>query len=216
MKKMTGLLCAVGLLAALSAQAAAPARGETRQQDAAGAAQGSPSELVKQTVNEVMGVIKRTKDQRKLREAAEEKVLPHFDFTRMTQLAVGRHWRQASPEQRKALEDAFRTLLVSTYTTALSQSASTDYEVEVSDADHKPGEKETTVRTLVKRPGRQPVSIDYRMALESGAWKVYDVVVENLSLVTNYRSSFNSQINRSGIDGLIKSIEAKNQKTSAG
>lgn len=174
-------------------------------------AQGeSPDVVVKNTVNEVLVAIKETKDQQALLQVAEQKVLPRFDFTRMTQLAVGRSWSQATPEQKKALENAFRTMLVRTYTAALSQSSGAT-KVDVKPSGVKPGDKEVTVRTVVTEPGRKPIAIDYRMTQGSG-WKVYDVVVENLSLVTNYRGSFQSEIQRSGIDGLIKTIEEKNQK----
>jgi len=157
-------------------------------------------------------VIKQNKDKRTLHDLAEKKVLPHFDFTRMTQLAVGKYWRQASDTQKKALESGFKSLLVSTYTAALAQSSGSNQTVEVRPLEVKPNETEVTVRTLVKEPGRQPISIDYRMALHASGWKVYDVVVENLSLVTNYRGSFGSEISRSGLDGLIKVIDDKNRK----
>jgi phospholipid transport system substrate-binding protein len=175
-------------------------------------AQPAPDALVKSTVNEVLGVIKETKDRRTLHDLAERKVLPHFDFVAMTRLAVGRYWRDASEAQKKALENGFRSLLVSTYVTALSQAANVNQSVEVKPVEVKRGQDDVTVRTLVKEPGRQPIAIDYRMALGAGGWKVYDVVVENLSLVTNYRGSFTSEITRSGIDGLIRTIEEKNRK----
>jgi len=171
----------------------------------------APDALVKSTVNEVLGVIKLNKDQNTLLDLAEKKVVAHFDFRQMTQLALGRSWSQATPAQQEALERAFRTLLVRTYTAALSQSSG-ETRVEVKAAALKAGDTETVVRTLAFEPGRKPVQIDYRMRNASGGWKVYDVVVENLSLVTNYRSTFQSEIARSGIDGLIKTIEAKNQK----
>lgn len=199
MKTLIRAITMAGLLAAFAVHAAEP-----------------PDALVKQTVDEVLSVIKQSKDKRTLHELAERKVLPKFDFREMTILAVGRHWRQASDAQRKALENAFRSLLVSTYTAALAESTNTSYTVEVRPAEVKPGDKQTSVRTIVKQAGRQPIAIDYRMTLSANGWMVYDVVVENLSLVTNYRSSFNSEINRSGIDGLIKTIEAKNQKLAEG
>jgi phospholipid transport system substrate-binding protein len=171
----------------------------------------APDALVKSAVNEVLGVIKQNKDQNTLLDLAEKKVVAHFDFRQMTQLALGRSWSQATPAQQEALERAFRTLLVRTYTAALSQSSG-ETRVEVKPAALKAGDTETVVRTLAFEPGRKPVQIDYRMRNASGGWKVYDVVVENLSLVTNYRSTFQSEITRSGIDGLIRTIEAKNQK----
>jgi phospholipid transport system substrate-binding protein len=175
------------------------------------AQQGAPDALVKNAVNEVLGVIKQNRDQSTLIDLAEKKVVAHFDFRQMTQLALGRSWSQATPAQQDALERAFRTLLVRTYTAALSQSSG-ETRVEVKPAVLKAGDAETVVRTLAYEPGRKPVQIDYRMRNASGGWKVYDVVVENLSLVTNYRSSFQSEVARSGIDGLIRTIEAKNQK----
>jgi len=178
---------------------------------AAQSADTAPDVLVKNTLDEVLGVIKQTRDRRTLVDLAEKKVLTHFDFQRMTQLAVGKSWSQASTAQQQALERAFRTLLMSTYTAALSQSSG-QATVEVKPSQVKPGDPEAVVRTLVSEPGRKPFSIDYRMRNGSGGWKVYDVVVENLSLVTNYRGSFQSEVNRSGIDGLIKVIESKNQQ----
>jgi len=175
-------------------------------------AQIAPDALVAKTVNEVLLVIKQKPDKKTLHDLAEKRVLPHFDFAAMTRLAVGRHWREASDSQKKALEDGFRSLLVSTYVAALNQSASSNQSVDVKPAGVSPGQDDVTVRTLVKEPGRQPISVDYRMALGTGGWKVYDVVVESLSLVTNYRGSFTSEIARSGIEGLIKTIDEKNRK----
>jgi phospholipid transport system substrate-binding protein len=179
-------------------------------------AQTAPDALVKTTVDEVLSVIKTTKDKRALNEVVEKKVLPNFDFQAMTRLAVGRHWREASPAQQKSLENAFRSLLVTTYTTALSQSTSAEQSVEVRAAAVKPADDDVTVKTLVKEPGRKPIAIDYRMAKATNGWKVYDVVVENLSLVTNYRGTFNTEITKAGIDGLIKSLEAKNKRNAEG
>ena len=173
----------------------------------------APDALVKNTMDEMLAVIKLTKDQRALVDLAEKKIVTYFDFKEMTRLATGRAWSQATAAQQQALERVFRTLLVRTYTTALAQTTA-DHTVEVKPLTLKPGDTETVVRTLLKEPGKKPVPIDYRMTSTPGGWKVYDVVVENLSIVTNYRSSFQSEINRSGIDGLIKVIETKHQKES--
>ena len=185
---------------------------------AAGAAfaQAAPDSLVKSMVDEVLGVIKTTKDRRQLSEVVDKKVLPNFDFQAMTRLAVGRAWRDASAAQQQALENAFRALLVTTYSQALSQSSTGDASVDVRAAPIKPADDEVTVRTFVKDSSRKPFSVDYRLAKAASGWKVYDVVVENLSLVTNYRSSFASEISKSGIDGLIKALEAKNRQNAAG
>ncbi|MEO8440882.1 MAG: ABC transporter substrate-binding protein [Betaproteobacteria bacterium] len=176
---------------------------------AAVAADVAPDTIVKSTVQEVFAVIKQNKDRRALRELAEQKVLPHFDFKRMTQLAVGRAWRDAKPEQQQALESGFRTLLVNTYTSALATTASGSETVDV-----KPAQvtgNEATVKTTVKDSGKQPIAVDYRLEKSGDGWKVTDVVVENLSLVTNYRSTFASEVSRSGIDGLIKALDEKNR-----
>jgi phospholipid transport system substrate-binding protein len=179
---------------------------------AAAAAADSPDALVKSTADEVLAVIRTTKDKAALRKAAEQKVLPHFDFRAMTQLAVGQHWRQATPEQQKALEDAFKTLLINTYTASLNVASTGKESVEVKPIDVKPGDTDVIVRTVVRTGSRQPIPVDYRMTKGASGWKVYDVIVENLSLVTNYRSSFASEIGRSGIDGLVKALQTKNNE----
>ncbi len=158
---------------------------------AAVAADTAPDAMVKSTVQDVLSVIKQNKDRQALRDLAEQKVLPHFDFKRMTQLAVGRAWRDAKPEQQQALENGFRTLLVNTYTSALATSASGTETVDV-----KPAQiagNEATVKTTVKDSGKQPIAVDYRLEKSGDGWKITDVVVENLSLVTNYRSTFASR-----------------------
>jgi phospholipid transport system substrate-binding protein len=175
------------------------------------AAGSGPDEQVKSTVNDVLGVLRQHKDKRALRQVAEEKVAPNFDFEQMTRLAVGRSWSQATPDQQKALETNFKTLLINTYTNALSQASTDDKALEVQPVPPNAG-NDVTVRTRVRSSsGTQPIAIDYRMSNSSGSWKVYDVAVENLSLVTTYRSSFAEEIQRGGIDGLIKSLQAKNQ-----
>jgi phospholipid transport system substrate-binding protein len=179
-------------------------------------AQAAPDALVKSTVDEVLGVIKTGKDKRVLSEVVEKKVLPHFDFQAMTRLAVGRSWREATPTQQQSLENAFRALLVTTYTQALTQSANPNQSVEVRPVTVKPTDDEVTVKTVVKDPSNKPLSVDYRLSKSGSTWKVYDVVVENLSLVTNYRGSFQTEITKAGIDGLIKSLEAKNKQNAAG
>ena len=201
MKQLLTLFCAAlfGVLSLTSPVAGA-------------AAADSPEALVKATADDVLLVIRTTKDKAQLRKLAEQKVLPNFDFRAMTQLAVGQHWRTATPDQQKALEEAFRTLLVNTYTASLNAASSGKEQVEVKPLDLKPGENDVIVRTIVRTPNRQPIPVDYRMSKGAGGWKVYDVIVENLSLVTNYRSSFASEISRSGIDGLVKALQAKNSE----
>ena len=179
------------------------------------AANTAPDALVKSTVDEVLLVIKQNSDKATLRRLAEEKVLPRFDFKQMTQLAVGPAWHKANPEQQQALENGFRALLVNTYTGSLSLTAGGDRTVEVKPA-RQSGDKDTIVKTLVTQSGRPPISIDYRMENNPDGWKVYDVLVEGVSLVTTYRGTFSEEIRHSGIDGLIKMLETKNRALAKG
>lgn len=178
-----------------------------------GFAAQAPDELVKSVSNEVLEIVRKDQaiqrgDTSKAVALVEEKVLPHFDFRLMTSLAVGRDWRQATPEQREKLVSAFRTLLVRTYSNALTEYR--DQVIDFKPLRARPEDKDVTVRSEVRQPGAKPVDIDYALEMQGDAWKVYDVAVAGVSLVTNYRSSFASQIRQGGIDGLISSLEAKN------
>lgn len=175
-------------------------------------AQTAPDVLVRQTVEDVLKLMRQTPDKRTIARLVESKVLPHFDFRAMTQLAMGKAWREATPAQQQALENAFRTLLVRTYTAALAETAQTERSVEVKPAQVRSGEDYVTVQTLVKEPGRPPLNIQYRMTLAGQAWKVTDIVAEGASLVISYRGTFNSEISRAGIDGLVKVLEEKNRQ----
>lgn len=177
-------------------------------------AEDTPDALVKRIADEVITIIKSDKDMQngnsaKVVQLAEEKVLPHFDFTRMTRLAVGRNWAQATPEQREALIKEFRTLLVRTYSTSLSQYR--NQKIDVKPLLAAAGDQDVLVRTAVLQEGGPPIPIDYRMEKASDGWKVYDVVIDGASLVTTYRGSFNDQIQRSGIAGLVKSLQDRNR-----
>jgi phospholipid transport system substrate-binding protein len=186
---------------------------------AAAQAQETPDALVKRIADEVIAIVKQDKDlqagnSQKVVELAEQKVLPHFDFTRMTRLAVGRSWSQASPEQREALTKEFRTLLVRTYSSSLSQYR--NQTIQVRPLQAAPGDTDVLVRTAVIQEGGPPIPIDYRMEKTPQGWKVYDVVVDGASLVTTYRGSFNDQIQRSGIDGLLKTLQERNRSGQPG
>lgn len=174
----------------------------------------APDVLVRNVTNEVLEIVRSDKDlqagdARRARELVEIKVLPHFNFTRMTALAVGRDWRQASPAQQKALVEEFRSLLVRTYSNALT--AYKSQTVDFKPLRMQPGDTDVTVRTQVNQPGARPIGIDYSLERNSDAWKVYDVTVGGVSLVTNYRDSFGAEVRAGGIDGLIKTLRAKNQ-----
>jgi len=183
------------------------------------AQQMAPDALVKSVTDEVLDIIRKDKDikagsTRRAIELVEQKVLPHFNFTRMTALAVGKDWRQATPEQQKVLTEEFRDLLVRTYSNALIayKNESVDYRP----FKMQPGETDVTVRTQIHQAGaRQPITLDYSLEKNGSAWKVYDVVVAGVSLVTNYRSSFATEIRNGGIDGLIKTLKAKNSSLEA-
>lgn len=178
-------------------------------------AQSNPDELVRKNTNEILAAIKADKDltagnQKKIEKLADEKVIPYFNFARMTQLAVGRNWRDASDAQKKSLTDEFRTLLVRTYSTSLTQFR--NQTIDVKPTKIAAGDTEVVVKTQINQPGGQPIPIDYSMEKSADTWKVYDVLIDGVSLVTNYRSSFNTEIQKSGIDGLIKSLSVRNTK----
>lgn len=137
-------------------------------------------------------------------------VAPHFDFERITQGAVGQYWRQASPNQQKALVDAFKQVLIRTYARSLLNYSGQ----EIRYLPVRPGSRDSTVTvsTEVQDSGGPPVPVDYRLYNNSGRWKVYDVVIDNASLVGNYRSSFAAEVRRGGIDGLIAKLGDMNSK----
>lgn len=174
----------------------------------------APDALVRDVTNDVLTIVRNDKaiqagDTRRVTALVEERVLPHFNFRRMTMLAVGRDWRQATPEQQQRLTRAFTDLLVRTYSNALTQ-----YRNQV--VSFKPlhmgaGDTMVQVRTEVQQPGAQPVFIDYTLEKVDDSWKVFDVAVAGVSLVTNYRGSFAQEIRAGGLDGLIRSLESKNR-----
>ena len=181
-------------------------------------AQDAADEVIRKTVNDVLGAIKADKDlqagdEKKLEKLADEKILPNFNFAHMTQLAVGRNWRDANDAQKTALELQFKTLLLRTYSTTLSQYR--NQTIDVKPLKTAAADTEAVVKSVVNQPGGQPIPIDYSMEKVAGGWKVYDVLIDGVSLVTNYRSSFNSEIQASGVDGLIKSLTARNAKNAS-
>jgi phospholipid transport system substrate-binding protein len=182
---------------------------------AAGAALGqeAPDAMVKRVSDEVLQIVKadprvQAGDRDRIREVIDTKLAPNFDFERMTALAVGRAWRTATPEQQKQLVDQFRTLLSRTYSNAFVQYR--DQTINYKPLKMDPAATDVTVRTEIARPSGAPVQIDYSLGKKGNEWKAYDVIVGGVSLVTNYRDEFNAQIQAGGIDGLIKSLAAKN------
>ena len=177
-------------------------------------AQEAPDALVKRTSGEVLQIVRtdpkvQAGDKQRIREVIETMLLPNFDFERMTALAMGRNWNKATPEQQKLLIEQFRTLLVRTYSGALTQYKDQTIEFKPLRAD--PAAADVIVRSEVVRSGQAPVQIDYGMTKTAAGWKAYDVIVGGVSLVTNYRDEFNEQIKGGGVDGLIQTLRDKNK-----
>ena len=178
----------------------------------------APDVLAKLVTDEVIAIITTDKDiqagnTRKVLDLVEAKVLPHFSFTRMTRLAVGAPWRQATSAQQQSLIKEFRTLLVHTYTSAFTQYK--DQVIVYRPLKLQPGDTEVLVRSLIRQSnGADPIDVNYSMEKTDQGWKVYDVTIAGVSLVQNYRSSFNSEMEKNGIDGLISTLSNKNRTLS--
>jgi phospholipid transport system substrate-binding protein len=204
------------ILAVLSAMAAFIAVPASAQQPAAAAAaqKVTPDVLVRDLSNDVLESIRKDKslqsgDPARLNQLVDEKILPHVDFEKMTRLAVGRGWRQASAEQRQALTREFRTLLVRTYSGAVSQVS--DHKVQLRPFRAAANETDVVVRTNAVPSRGDPLQLDYRLEKTDAGWKIYDVNVLGVWLVENYRNTFASEVNQGGIDGLIKSLVERNK-----
>ena len=174
----------------------------------------APDALVKTVTLEVVELIARDKEiqsgnRAKLIGLIEEKVLPHFNFTAMTALAMGQSWNKTTPEQKKILTQEFRMLLVRTYASALA--AYSDQKLDFRPLRAKATDTDVTVNVRVLQSGAQPVPIDYNMEKTSSGWKVYDVMIGGVSLVANYRTEFSNVVRESGIDGLIRNLQSKNR-----
>lgn len=181
----------------------------------AAAEEVAPDALVRRISEEVIATIRQDKDiqagnSAKVHAFVEAKVLPHFDFRRATQLAMGANWRRATPEQQDELVREFRTLLVRTYSGALASYR--DQVIEFRPTRVRPADTEATVRSVVKQAGAEPVLIEYDMAKSDSAWKVFDVRVGGISLVANYRTTFAEEVRNRGIEGLITLLSTKNRQ----
>ena len=178
------------------------------------AAETAPEQLIRQTSDVVLATIKTNQDEYKQQPAklyamVDEKVLPHFDFERMTDLALGRYKRQVEAGQREKLVQAFRSLLVRTYGKALLEY--TNQKILYLPLRGKVAEGEVTIRTEIEQQGGFPIPINYEMYIKDGSWKVFDISIDNISLVTNYRTSFAQEIKANGVDSLIKTLQDKNK-----
>jgi len=174
----------------------------------------APDVLVRKVLNDVLAAIKNTPTaDRESRERAlafaKREIIPHMDFGRMTRLAVGRAWRTADTRQREALVAHFSTLITRVYASAID--AYDGHETQIDPLELSAGDKDVIVRSRFKKAGAQPVEVDYAMWKSADGWKVYDIIVENVSLVITYRSQFGEEIVRDGIDGLIRSLAEKNR-----
>jgi phospholipid transport system substrate-binding protein len=177
-----------------------------------------PDVLVKNIAEDVLAVIRQNQanqagGQEEILKLVNAKVLPHFDFERMTRLAVGRNWRKATPKQKNTLVAEFRNLLVNTYTNAFTRYQ--NQTVKVTPVERPAGVNEITVKTLILEPGAQRIAVDYEMEKTPDGWKVFDLRVEGVSLVIVYRSTFTREVRMSGIDGLIKTLAEKNAANNA-
>lgn len=175
----------------------------------------APDTMLKGVTMEVLGIIGRDQnsqawDQAKIVALVESKILPHFDFVRMTRIAVARNWGLATEEQKTSLITEFRTLLVRTYSVALSSYSG--QAVEFRRLRTAPGDTEVTVKSVVRQPGAEPLSMDYEMEKLDQGWKVFDIKIDGISLVTAYRESFANKVRAVGLEGLVKSISDKNRQ----
>jgi len=201
MKLIKQLIAVATVALAVNANAAAPAN-------------EAPDALVKRISQDVIDTAKSDKsiqagDTKKVIELVETKILPYVDFQRMTALAAGRFWRDATPEQQKNLSEQFRTLLVFTYSGALSQIKNETVEFKPLRAD--PTDTEVEVRSQVNMARGEPIPLNYRVAKSGNGWKIYDINVLGAWLVETYKGTFASEINKGGIDGLIKALTEKNK-----
>ena len=183
------------------------------------AQEDSPDALIKKVTDDVLTIVRQDKDiqsgnTKKAIELVEAKVLPHFNFLHMTALAVGRDWNKATPEQKKQLSEEFKTLLVRTYSNALT--GYKDQTVRYKPTKMQSGDTDVLVRTEIVQSGNKPIALDYSAEKLPDGWKVYDVIVAGVSLVTNYRDTFTQEVRANGIDGLLQMLVTKNKQNEAG
>lgn len=184
----------------------------------ANAQQEAPDALIKRISQEVLDAAKSDKaiqagNQKRVLELVEAKILPHVDFQRMTSLAAGRHWREATPEQQKQLTEEFRNLLIYTYSGAIAQVK--DHKLEFKPMRANPADAEVEVHSQVIQPRGEPIQLSYRLEKLASGWKIYDMNVLGAWLVEAYKGSFASEISKGGIDGLIKTLSEKNKRLAA-
>tara|TARA_B110000259_G_scaffold159028_1_gene181802 strand:+ start:3480 stop:4082 length:603 start_codon:yes stop_codon:yes gene_type:complete len=173
-----------------------------------------PDELVRKTADDVISTIKQdidiqAGDTNKIYKLAEEKILPNFDFERISRLVLGKAWRKATDKQKTEFKYEFKNLLLRTYAVALSKYK--DQKIEYKPLRMKPTDEIVTVKTEIIQSGGQPIDVDYALAKQDDGWLVIDIIIEGVSLVTNYRSQFASEIKKNGMDSLIIELAKKNK-----
>lgn len=173
----------------------------------------SAVDLMRRISDDVLGAIRADKDlqagdARKIAALVDAKILPHFDFRRATQAAMGAYWRRATPEQQEQLTREFRTLLVRTYSGALANYRNQN--IEFRSLQGKAGDSVVTVRSVIRQSGSEPIVIEYDLEKSGAAWKVFDVRISGISLTATYRTAFAEEVRNNGIEGLIKLLSTKN------
>ncbi|MFM8466375.1 MAG: phospholipid-binding protein MlaC [Oxalobacteraceae bacterium] len=184
----------------------------------ASAQQEAPDVLVKRVSSEILELAKTDKqiqagNQQRIMEVVQAKVIPHVDFQRMTAMAAGRFWRDATPEQQAALTIEFRSLLIYTYAGAISQVRNQVLEFKPIRAGA--GDDEVEVRSVVIQPRGEPIQLNYRLEKTASGWKIYDVNILGAWLVETYKGTFTAEINKGGIDGLIRALAERNRRLAA-
>lgn len=183
-----------------------------------GSASTLPDVLVENTINQLIDQLQSRRaeleqDKEQLYDMVEEVVVPHFELQMIARLVLGKHWRGASPTQRSVFAEEFKTLLIRTYATALFEYTGKE-KMEVKPLKLKDGDKRTRVNTVVILPGAPPVPVNYSFILtDGGDWKIYDVKIDGISLVTTYRSSYGQLVQSKGLDKLIADLKKKNLAT---
>lgn len=175
----------------------------------------APEKLVKDTTDQVIQVLKSEREvieqnPGRLYGIVDQYILPHFDFEKMSQRVLGKYWNRATPEQQAKFVSEFQVLLVRTYATALKEYS--EQSIEFLSTREREGGGEATVRTQIAQAGAPPIPINYEMYLKDDSWKVFDVSIDGVSLVINYRSTFSSEIRKNGVDGLIARLNKHNSE----
>ncbi len=175
-----------------------------------------PQELIQYVANQTLERIKKEKARIKanpsrINALVDELILPHFDFERMSRWVLGKYWRKATADQKKRFVAEFKDLLIRTYGNSLLEYS--DQKITYLPFRNKPGATEVTVRSEVEQPGGFPIPINYRLYKKGNEWKVYDVVIDDVSLIANYRTSFSREIRKSSLEHLIETLAEKNTKS---